>query len=62
MEDIKHEKGPIEDVDYTSASDDVESQPAKPALARALQGRHMQMIAIGMALVVILLAQSQNLD
>lgn len=48
MEDIK-EKMPAEDVEYRShGSDDTEMQPAGGTLTRALQGRHMQMIAIGM--------------
>lgn len=47
MEDIK-EKMPAQDVEYGShGSDDIESQPASGGLTRALQGRHMQMIAIG---------------
>ncbi len=58
MEDIK-EKMPAEDVEYRShGSDDVESQPASGGLTRALQGRHMQMIAIGM----LLFTMSQECD
>ena len=50
MEDIK-EKMPADNVEYRShGSDDVEAQPASGGLTRALQGRHMQMIAIGMDL------------
>ena len=48
MEEIKGEKMPAEDVDYKShGSDDIEARPASGGLTRALQGRHMQMIAIG---------------
>ena len=47
MEDVK-EKIPADDVEYKShGSDDVEARPASGGLTRALQGRHMQMIAIG---------------
>ncbi len=54
MEDIK-EKMPTEDIEYRShGSDDIESQPASGGLTRALQGRHMQMIAIGMLLSGVL--------
>ena len=46
MEDVK-EKMPA-DVEYGShGSDDIESAPPAGGLTRALQGRHMQMIAIG---------------
>ena len=48
MEDIK-EKIPSQDVEYQShGSDDVEVRASSGGLTRALQGRHMQMIAIGM--------------
>ncbi len=47
MEDIK-EKIPVQDVEYQShSSNDVEARPSSGGLTRALQGRHMQMIAIG---------------
>lgn len=56
MEDSKHTtagNATAYDIDEKRGHDDVELQPASRTLTRALQGRHMQMIAIGMYLYFI---------
>ena len=51
MEDSKHitaDGAIVYDVDERHGHHGVELQPASGTLSRALRGRHMQMIAIGM--------------
>ena len=61
MEDSKHITAGgavVYDVDEKHGHDDVEFQPASGTLTRALQGRHMQMIAIGMYFIQALLSRT----